>query len=907
MIFDLVRDFADALDAMPTDHPRHRLLKLLDEAIRRDIHFIAHHREDYPQALFQCAWNNGWWYDCPEAVQPVVAHTGHLEAKLPSEYPETVQLSSCLVFWRENKTRTFPELLWIRTLRPPLIRIGSGLLGTIAGAHVNELIYSPDGTKLIARTEEQHGGVHNSRFFLTTYDLASSFFPLRHFAPDLKSIRFVDDNLVEGRNSQNGRPEVWDCITGELVSSTESRLPSVQGAGDTNPEVGVASCDPGFAASAFNDYEVLGRSDDGRLLACGGTDGEMSVVDHGSGQVVFKCSNRLHQLANPSAQQTFVSEVIPKQHPNNAIRVVIQGEDSRRVTCASFASHSSLVTFGTADGVMYLVDYDRREIVASWAGHEGRIQAVVISPTSSTLATISNGNVFVWKLSEVHSCRTEGSSTDVVTKVSFGGASPRFATATSDGTIRVWNIESGRLVRTYYWNVENVLALAMSPDGNNVAASSSDGQVNVWNNDAGVEVASLSQYAIFGLTFLSDSKWIACVSDRLRIWDVHACSPGFELGFECPESVRCVAFSSDNECVVLGVVKPASFITRMEFLVIHLDRCEIVSTCSIGGHGISPGLATATLCADARFLLIRSQWNVWLFDISTPRGQLVSYYRVEHFGHMSRGFDIDLPCDWHLVPNDDFSSSKIVSLKSGCCVARVPSKGLNCHSSNSAPLWVASVHNGFQAFCLEPWMQNTTPFDRPKSTTPTSSADDALVRGATERAQHNRPSDIRGNSGRPNDSRKSQRGIAATRTTDDSATSRRSEATRGNAADPCKKGLLLIRQGDPIKAIEHLIVRVYAPGRIPVRSDASAYDVLCLAAAFIAAGEISRARQLANDCNGKSRQAAEMINQFLQDWKSRLNWFERISYNLFGYVPSSRTPDYNAFMAVFRHLRAELM
>ena len=61
MIFDLVKDFADVLDAMPQEHPRHRILKLLDEAVRRDVHFIDRH----PSTFFQCLWNTCWWYDWP--------------------------------------------------------------------------------------------------------------------------------------------------------------------------------------------------------------------------------------------------------------------------------------------------------------------------------------------------------------------------------------------------------------------------------------------------------------------------------------------------------------------------------------------------------------------------------------------------------------------------------------------------------------------------------------------------------------------------------------------------------------------------------------------------------------------------------------------------------------------------
>jgi hypothetical protein len=33
MIFHLVQDFTDVLEAMPSDHPRRRILKLLDEAV----------------------------------------------------------------------------------------------------------------------------------------------------------------------------------------------------------------------------------------------------------------------------------------------------------------------------------------------------------------------------------------------------------------------------------------------------------------------------------------------------------------------------------------------------------------------------------------------------------------------------------------------------------------------------------------------------------------------------------------------------------------------------------------------------------------------------------------------------------------------------------------------------------
>src|SRR6476659_6510225 len=93
MIFPLVQDFADALAAMPREHPRHRILKLLDEAFRRDVHFIDRH----PTTFFQCMWNTCWWYDCPEAA-------GHYESSSdePWERREP-RLSSLLAGWRRDR------------------------------------------------------------------------------------------------------------------------------------------------------------------------------------------------------------------------------------------------------------------------------------------------------------------------------------------------------------------------------------------------------------------------------------------------------------------------------------------------------------------------------------------------------------------------------------------------------------------------------------------------------------------------------------------------------------------------------------------------------------------------------------------------------------------------------------
>ena len=66
VIFELAHDLAAAIQIMSEEHPRRRILSLLKEAIRRDIHFIERH----PATLFQCLWNACW--SCDDLDRSVV-------------------------------------------------------------------------------------------------------------------------------------------------------------------------------------------------------------------------------------------------------------------------------------------------------------------------------------------------------------------------------------------------------------------------------------------------------------------------------------------------------------------------------------------------------------------------------------------------------------------------------------------------------------------------------------------------------------------------------------------------------------------------------------------------------------------------------------------------------------------
>ncbi|MCX6278004.1 MAG: DUF4062 domain-containing protein [Bacteroidetes bacterium] len=122
LVFDLAFDFAQTLRAMPIERPRRWHILLLEEALRRDIHFIDHH----PTTLFQCMWNLGWWSDCPDAGSHYMDGTS-------VRRQEGATLCRLLESWRLQKDLAQPGFNWLRSCRPPFIELGTGMIAAFSG------------------------------------------------------------------------------------------------------------------------------------------------------------------------------------------------------------------------------------------------------------------------------------------------------------------------------------------------------------------------------------------------------------------------------------------------------------------------------------------------------------------------------------------------------------------------------------------------------------------------------------------------------------------------------------------------------------------------------------------------------------------------------------------------------
>ncbi|PAY17506.1 hypothetical protein CKO51_20800 [Rhodopirellula sp. SM50] len=466
-LIELVSEFATAVASIQDDHPAWETLSLLHRAIRRDMHFIERHAKDYPQALFQCVWNTGWWYGNPESEKCYGASRPHLSPTRDST-DQAVQrvrvspLSKLLEEWRKERETRRGKFVWLRSLRPPTLSLDSPLESVlIAEGALKNVAWSPDGS-LVAGGGSPKGTI--SVWNPSTGTLLISF---ECHTANITSVEFSPNGKLLASASLDSTIRVFNTSDWSEVICFRACCEGVTDLAWTpNSEQLVASA----ADGCIRRWSLIG--DENRLLAKIDEDWAWSVAVHPSGNVVASGTESgrvvLCDLDSGRVIRTFDSK-------------------STSVWSVAFSPDGELVSAASQSPSIRQWKVRTGQETAGFFGHENFAREVAYSPDGSKLASVSfDRTARVWEVSTGSEIASFPEHEQWVECLAWSPDGSRVATGSRH--IRIQRVDTRHGHRSINDHFGRIVCVAVAHDESLIATGAADGICRIWDAKTGLEL-----------------------------------------------------------------------------------------------------------------------------------------------------------------------------------------------------------------------------------------------------------------------------------------------------------------------------------------------------------------------------------------------------------------------------------
>jgi WD40 repeat protein len=494
MIVDLLRDYADVLEVMPAENPRQRILKLLAEAIRRDISFLQRH----PTTLFQCVWNSCWWYDCPEAAGHYVEPESGWNVPPPWAFVGC-KLFSLLEEWRAGKEQHLPGFRWLRSIHPLQTPLGGRLRCTLRGHEtwVCDIAFSPDGRQLASVSGDRTVRVWD---VIDGVQLATL---LGHTQDILKVAYSADGSSLISKGQTE--EAVWDNTNGwQLIELKELPKVEPQGLGIWSHS-GQWYAQPSIAqnldAGEINKAIELASRWGGRI------DHEAIEVHDSINGITRRCRMQQESWVNYltfSADDRLLASGSGKNDvlglpPDDCSVHIWDTSTWTELACLNghlaavhdlkFTPDNRLLISASSDHTARVWNVLTGELIASLQ-HPASLGCLAVSANGRWLATVAgdpgdDNAIRIWdlgdtlnpelRLNDAHLGRFEGTSADRQTIITYHG----------QGDVCVREAQSGLMRNRFMSNLQSFGAGALSPNGELFAIEGPDLSIEVWNTITG--------------------------------------------------------------------------------------------------------------------------------------------------------------------------------------------------------------------------------------------------------------------------------------------------------------------------------------------------------------------------------------------------------------------------------------
>ena len=491
MVFDLIEDFAELLAVLPGDAPRRPVVALLEEVIRRDAQFIARH----PTTLFQCLWNTGWWYDCPEAASHYLPSTLGQPQPWDQQGPK---LHALLERWRAAKESDTPGFLWARSLRPPSMALDSSQRAVFAGhtAAVRDLTVAPDGRQLLSASSDATLRVWDVSSQAEVACLEGHRGPVRcaRFSGDGQRVVSWSDDYTVRAWEIGSRTELLRCGGGALVASLD------------------------FAPEAAKVAMIVG---DGSVRVWNLARGEVEVERSGfagtAHDVRFSPDGRVVALA--------VGTGIHLWDLAAGTVAVLEGHD-REVTCLAFSADATRLASGSADRTVRVWSVPQRRQIQCWKGHRSGVSSIAYSDAEYVVSG-GVGEVWLWEEGYDSSLYDFEDGDEALTAIAFAHVAGHqgLITGSVSGTLRIYDLLRMACLGDAQPFSAAVRSLAVSGDGQQFLAGSTDGCWGIWDSDGRHRYRMTADRSILRVAWSGNQRrvWLGLANAYAESWDAGKC------------------------------------------------------------------------------------------------------------------------------------------------------------------------------------------------------------------------------------------------------------------------------------------------------------------------------------------------------------------------------------------------